>query len=226
MILDAQTDISVIGEASDGWEVIRLVSEAQPDLVLMDVQMPNLDGLDATRRLLGGGADAPKILVLTTFDLDEYVYAALHAGASGFLVKDTSAADLLAAVRVVAAGEALLSPGVTRRLIAEFVARSPAASAASASAGSPAGPAARSRVWPSAPAAAPPALPAALTDREREVLTLIARGRSNAELAAELHLSPGTVKTHIGRLLSKLQARDRAQLVILAYETGLISPRS
>ena len=201
MLLENSPGFAVAGEAATGAEAVDLCRKARPDVVLMDVRMPQTDGIEATRRICRDPATTGvRVLMLTTFDLDEYVYAALRAGASGFLVKDTSAADLLAAIRVVAAGEALLSPSVTRRLIAEFVSRPPAT------------PAAR------------PALPAALTDREREVLTLIARGRSNADLAAELHLSPGTVKTHIGRLLSKLQARDRAQLVIIAYETGLVAP--
>ncbi|MEV4706863.1 response regulator transcription factor [Actinoplanes sp. NPDC049316] len=203
LLLQNSPGFAVAGEAATGAAAVDLCRRERPDVVLMDVRMPHTDGIEATRRICRDPATAGvRVLILTTFDLDEYVYAALRAGASGFLVKDTSAADLLGAIRVVAAGEALLSPTVTRRLITEFVAR------------------------PGSPATAPGGLPAALTEREREVLTLIARGRSNAELAAELHVSPGTVKTHIGRLLSKLQARDRAQLVILAYETGLISPRS
>ncbi|WP_199517167.1 response regulator [Nucisporomicrobium flavum] len=201
LLLGNSPGFAVAGEASTGAGAVDLCRRERPDVVLMDVRMPRTDGIEATRRICRDPATTGvRVLMLTTFDLDEYVYAALRAGASGFLVKDTSAADLLTAIRVVASGEALLSPGVTRRLIAEFVARPPSH--------------------------AVDALPATVTDREREVLALIARGRSNAELAAELHVSPGTVKTHIGRLLSKLGARDRAQLVILAYETGLISPRS
>jgi DNA-binding NarL/FixJ family response regulator len=201
MILDAEAEMEVVGEAGDGREAIDQVRALRPDVVLMDIRMPELDGLEAARRILDGAseADAPRILMLTTFDLDEYVYEALRAGASGFLLKDTPPADLLAAIRVVAAGDALLAPGVTRRLIAEFTRR----------------PDPRQR---------PGAVLEAITEREREVLTLIGLGLSNTEIASQLHISLSTAKTHVGRLLMKLDARDRAQLVIAAYDTGLVSP--
>jgi DNA-binding NarL/FixJ family response regulator len=187
----------VVGEAGTGAEAVDLVRAQDPDVVLMDVRMPEMDGIEATRRI-SVYERAPRILVLTTFDLDEYVYSALRAGASGFLLKDTPPAQLLKAIRVVASGEALLAPTVTRRLIAEFV-RHPQ------------------------PARRPARTLAGITDREREVLTLIARGLSNKEIEHHLHLSRGTVKTHIGRLLAKLEARDRAQLVIAGYEAGLVA---
>jgi DNA-binding NarL/FixJ family response regulator len=203
-LLAAQDDIAVVGVAGNGAEAVDLARRLAPDVVLMDVRMPVLDGLEATRRLLTTradgaaiGGDRPRVLILTTFDLDDYVYEALRAGASGFLLKDAPAADLVAAVRIVAAGDALLAPSITRRLIAEFAARS------------------------RPPRARPDAL-SALTPRETDVLRLIARGRSNAEIAAELFVAEQTVKTHIGRILAKLQLRDRAQAVVLAYESGLI----
>lgn len=200
-LLNSAAGITPVGQAGTGLEAVRLTRETRPDVVLMDVRMPEMDGIEATRQICGsGGVADTRVLILTTFDLDDYVYAALRAGASGFLVKDTTAADLLAAIRVVASGEALLAPRVTRRLIGAFVRHSV-----------PMGDTARQL--------------GQLTGREREVLTLIARGLSNAEIAEHLHLSPGTVKTHIGRLLSKLSARDRAQLVIAAYEAGLVSVR-
>jgi DNA-binding NarL/FixJ family response regulator len=198
-LLAAQEDIAVVGAAGDGAEAVELARRLSPDVVLMDVRMPVLDGLAATRRLLGPApaADGPRVLILTTFDLDDYVYEALRAGASGFLLKDAPAADLVAAVRVVAAGDALLAPSVTRRLIAEFAARA-------------------------APDRPRPLSLGALTPRETEVLRLIARGRSNAEIAAELFVAEQTVKTHVGRILAKLDLRDRAQAVVLAYESGLV----
>ncbi len=196
MILDETADIQVVGEASDGAQAVEVVAQAQPDLVLMDVRMPNVDGIEATRRLRSL-ANAPKVLILTTFDLDEYVFSGLRAGASGFLLKDTLAADLLAAVRVVMSGEAVAAPSITRRLIAHFLASAPT------------------------PPAAPDRL-APLTSREREVLALIAQGLSNLEIATRLHLSEGTVKTHVGRILAKLDLRDRVHAVILAYESGLV----
>ncbi|MFE0460962.1 response regulator [Kitasatospora sp. NPDC058965] len=200
-LLDAQADIEVVGEAGDGEAAVRLTAELRPDVVLMDIRMPVLDGLAATRQVTGRQElAAVKVVVLTTFELDEYVFEALRGGAAGFLVKDTEPADLLRAVRVVAAGDALLSPGVTRRLIGEFAARSKAP----------------------APAAGPPL--AALTDREREVVALVGLGLSNEEIARRLVVSPLTAKTHVSRAMVKLGARDRAQLVVLAYESGLVRP--
>ncbi|WP_249998008.1 response regulator transcription factor [Actinoplanes sp. M2I2] len=197
-LLAAQPDMLVVGDAADGAAAVVRARELRPDVVLMDVRMPVMDGLEATRRL-GLRDDGPKVLILTTFDLDDYVYAALRAGASGFLLKDAPAADLIHAVRVVAAGEALLAPSVTRRLIAEFAAR------------------------PMADRPRPVALNA-LTPRETDVLRLIARGLSNQEIAGDLVVAEQTVKTHIGRILAKLGLRDRAQAVVFAYETGLVIP--
>jgi DNA-binding NarL/FixJ family response regulator len=202
VLVESAPDLEVVGEAGDGAEAVELARQRLPDVVLMDIRMPRMDGLEATRRIVAlDRAEAVRVLVLTTFDLDEYVYQALRAGASGFLLKDTPPADLLAAIRVVAAGDALLAPSVTRRLIAEF-ARRPQ------------------------PSAVTPAALAALTDREREVLALVARGLSNAEIAEALVVSGATAKTHVSRVLAKLGARDRAQLVMLAYETGLVTPGS
>ena len=202
VLVESAPDLEVVGEAGDGAEAVELARQRLPDVVLMDIRMPRMDGLEATRRIVAlDRAEAVRVLVLTTFDLDEYVYEALRAGASGFLLKDTPPADLLAAIRVVAAGDALLAPGVTRRLIAEF-ARRPE------------------------PTTVTPAALAGLTDREREVLALVARGLSNAEIAELLVVSGATAKTHVSRVLAKLGARDRAQLVMLAYETGLVTPGS
>jgi DNA-binding NarL/FixJ family response regulator len=200
LILDLEPDMEVVGEASDGREAIRLVAETRPDVVLMDVRMPVLDGIEATRRL-GEAGSASRVLILTTFDLDEYVYDAMRAGASGFLLKDAPREQLVAAVRVVARGEALLAPSVTRRLIEQFV-RMPA------------------------PSDGVPEAMRELSSREREVLTLLARGLSNAEIASRMILGDATVKTHVARLLGKLGVRDRMQAVILAYETGFIRPGS
>jgi DNA-binding NarL/FixJ family response regulator len=202
MLLAGEADIDVVGEAGNGAEAVALAVRTHPDVVLMDVRMPVMDGLDATRRITADESLAStRIVILTTFDLDEYVHEALRVGASGFLLKDTLPVDLLNAVRVVAAGDALIAPRITRRLIEEF-ARRPA------------------------PAGAHPARAGLeqLTEREREVLLLIARGQSNSEIAAGLYVSHATVKTHVSRLLMKLDARDRAQLVMLAYETGVVSP--
>lgn len=201
VLVDTAPGLEVVGEAGTGAEACELAVKEHPDVVLMDVRMPEMDGIEATRRICGSPETADvRVLILTTFDLDAYVYSALRAGASGFLLKDTPPGDLLTAIRVVAAGEALLAPTVTRRLIAEFALRpEPSQQFARELDG--------------------------VTEREREVLTLIARGLSNAELAEHLQLSLATVKTHIGHLLAKLQARDRAQLVIIAYETGLVRPR-
>ncbi len=202
VLVGTADDLEVVGEAANGAEALHLAARTAPDVVLMDIRMPVLDGLQATERLLAGAAGTPpKVLILTTFDLDEYVFRALRAGASGFLLKDTPPADLLAGIRVVAAGDALLSPSVTRHLIEEYVRRAdPAVPVTSAAL-------------------------AGLTDREREVLALVARGLSNAEIAQRLYVSPATAKTHVARLLMKLGARDRAQLIIVAYETGLVTPR-
>jgi DNA-binding NarL/FixJ family response regulator len=199
-LLAAQPGFEVVGSAADGLEAIRVVKLMTPDVVLMDVRMPNLNGIEATRRIMAAPGDRhPKVLMLTTFDLDDYVFEALRAGASGFLLKDARSADLVNAVQVVAAGEGLLAPSVTRRLIVEF-ARRPA------------------------PNARPSAQLRALTPRETEVLTLIAAGLSNGEIAEALILGEQTVKTHVGRILNKLQLRDRAQAVMLAYESGLVRP--
>jgi DNA-binding NarL/FixJ family response regulator len=197
MILRADPEIEVVGEAGDGLEAVELAQELHPDVVLMDVRMPRLDGIEATRRILLR-PDAPRVLVLTTFDLDEYVYAALRAGASGFLLKDAPEEQLAVAIRIAAEGGALFAPAVTQRLIARFAELEPNG-------------------------AAPPRFEE-LTAREVEVLRLVARGLSNAEIAAELVLSDHTVKTHVARILSKLDLRDRTQAVIAAYESGLVRP--
>ncbi|MET7639465.1 response regulator transcription factor [Streptomyces sp. NPDC005438] len=199
-ILEDEDDLRVVGEAGDGEEALRVCRETRPDVVLMDVRMPGTDGLEATGRI---GADrelsAVRVVILTTFDLDDYVYAALRSGASGFLVKDTEPEELVQAVRVAARGDALISPHITRRLIAEFATRVRAPEP---------GPRLRS-----------------LTEREREVMRLVAAGRSNDEIARELVLSPATAKTHVSRIMTKLDVRDRSQLVVLAYESGMVNPR-
>ncbi len=200
MLLDSAEDIDVVGEASDGEQAMTLIAAERPDVVLMDIRMPSVDGLEATRRIAADAAlSATRVLVLTTFESDEYVYEALRAGASGFLVKDTEPAELIQAVRIIARGDALLSPGITRRLIADIAARS------------------------LGPERAPVEL-GELTDREREVMALVATGMTNDEIGERLFLSPLTAKTHVSRTMSKLGARDRAQLVVLAYESGLVTP--
>jgi DNA-binding NarL/FixJ family response regulator len=196
MILETQADIEVVGDAGDGVQAVAATRRLQPDLVLMDIRMPNLDGLQATRQILAAGSGS-RVLILTTFDLDDYVYQALAAGASGFLLKNAPPEQLISAVRVVAAGDALLSPSITRRVIERFTLLPP-------------------------PGATD--VLAGLTDREREVLRLVARGLSNAEIAAELFVSDATVKSHVAHLLAKLQLRDRVQAVVLAYESGLVRP--
>jgi DNA-binding NarL/FixJ family response regulator len=199
-LLDAEPDIEVVAEAADGVEAVRLAAQTRPDVVLMDIRMPGVDGLEATRRIAADPAlAATRIVILTTFELDEYLFEALRVGASGFLVKDTEPVELLRGVRAVAAGDALLSPGVTRRLIAEFAVRG------------------------AQPAVPEPSL-GQLTDREREVMALVGAGLSNEEIAARLVVSPATAKTHVSRAMVKLGARDRAQLVVYAYEAGLVRP--
>jgi DNA-binding NarL/FixJ family response regulator len=199
-ILDAQTDIDVVGEAANGQEAIEVATRVRPDVVLMDIRMPVLDGIEATRRIVGSDPDRPvRVLVLTTFDLDDYVYDALRAGASGFMLKDATRDELLHAVRTVARGDALLAPAITKRLIADILDRSPARRPE-------------------------PAQLDTLTQREREVFELIARGMSNAEIARELIVGEATVKSHVAHVLMKLQVRDRVQAVILAYELGVVQP--
>jgi DNA-binding NarL/FixJ family response regulator len=200
ILIDTAPDLNCVGEAATGTAAVEFARREQPDIVLMDIRMPEMDGIEATRQITADPQTATvRVLILTTFDIDEYVFAALRAGASGFLLKDAPPADLLTAIRVVAAGDALLAPAVTGRLIAEFT-RHPE------------------------PRQRPGDALAEVTDREREVLTLIGLGRSNTEIAAHLHISLSTAKTHVGRLLTKLRARDRAQLVIAAYDTGLVHP--
>jgi DNA-binding NarL/FixJ family response regulator len=195
LILDTEPDIEVVAEASNGRQAVDMAKALRPDVVLLDIRMPELDGLEATRQLLGDQATC-RVVILTTFDLDQYVYEALRAGASGFLLKDTPAHQLVTAIRAAAAGDALLAPSVTRRLITEFTRRGPRAT---------------------------PAALQAVTDRELDVLRLLARGLSNAEIAKELYIGEGTVKTHVARLLAKLGVRDRVQAVVLAYQSGLVS---
>ena len=202
VLIESDPDLEVVGEAENGRVAVERALETTPDVILMDIRMPELDGLEATRQIVADPRTAhTRVMILTTFDLDEYVFAALRVGASGFLLKDTEPAQLLDAIRVVAAGEALLAPNITRRLIAEFVRR------------------------PEAARTDAPEL-TDLTTREREVLALVGRGLSNHEIADELVISPATAKTHVSRVMSKLDARDRAQLVVLAYESGLVEPQS
>jgi DNA-binding NarL/FixJ family response regulator len=198
-LVDAEDDMSVVAEASGGHEAVEVVRLHRPDVVLMDIRMPGGDGLEATRRIISDPSlEGVRVVILTTFDLDEYVFEAMRIGASGFLVKDTEPAELLAGIRAVAAGDALLSPGVTRRLIVEFADRSRAT--------------------------ADPAALDGLTEREREVVGLVGEGLNNAEIGARLFMSPATAKTHVSRAMIKLHARDRAQLVVIAYESGLVRP--
>ncbi|MEU8003486.1 response regulator transcription factor [Catellatospora sp. NPDC049111] len=199
VLINETSDLAVVAEAGTGADAVRLTAQERPDVVVMDIRMPGMDGIEATRQITAASGPA-RVLMLTTFDEDEHVYGALRAGASGFLVKDMALDDILAAIRVVAAGDALIAPSVTRRLIADFAA------------------------GPAAPRAARP--DPGITDREREVLTLIGRGLSNGEIAQELFISPATAKSHVARLLTKLAARDRVQLVITAYELGLVTPPS
>ncbi|WP_426403956.1 response regulator [Streptomyces sp. R-07] len=203
MLLESQDDMSVVGEASNGTEAIRLVDRYHPDVVLMDIRMPGLDGIEATRRIIATGART-RILIVTTFDLDEYAYDGLRAGASGFLVKDAQPEELLAGIRAVAAGDAVVAPSLTRRLLDAYIHHLP----------------------PSPATTLPPEDPrlASLTDREREILTVIGKGWSNTEIAERLHLAESTVKTHVGRILAKTGTRDRVQAVILAYDTQLVAP--
>ncbi len=202
MVLESQDDLVVAGEAGDGDEAVRMTAELDPDIVLMDVRMPGVDGIEATRRIVGEGRRS-RVLILTTFDLDEYAFAGLRAGASGFLLKDVPPADLLSGIRAVASGDAVVSPSVTRRLLDTFAHRLPA---------------------PDDAVARADARLDSLTAREREVLAEIARGRSNAEIAGQLVLSEATVKTHVGRILAKLELRDRVQAVVFAYDVGLAQP--
>jgi len=201
VLLRSAADLEVVGEAGNGQEAVDLVAASRPDIVLMDIRMPGMDGIEATRLIAASGVDT-RILILTTFDLDEYVFGALRAGASGFLLKDTQPEELLAAVRVVAGGESLLAPSVTRRLIEQFTEQAPE---------------------PEAVRSLPPGIDT-LTEREAEVLGAVARGLSNAEIADELFMAHATAKTHVSRLLTKLDARDRAQLVMIAYEAGIARP--
>ncbi|MFF8280288.1 response regulator [Streptomyces lateritius] len=205
MLLESQDDMTVVGEAANGTEAIRLVDQHHPDVVLMDIRMPGLDGIEATRRIVATGART-RVLIVTTFDLDEYAYDGLRAGASGFLVKDAQPEELLAGIRAVASGDAVVAPSLTRRLLDAYVHHLPAS--------------------PSSPSSVPPEDPrlSALTDREREILTVVAHGWTNTEIAQRLHLAESTVKTHVSRILAKTAARDRVQAVILAYDTGLVSP--
>ncbi|MER0244002.1 response regulator transcription factor [Streptomyces sp. HSW2009] len=206
MLLESQDDVVVLGEADNGAAAVRRAAELRPDVVLMDVRMPGMDGVEATRRIVASG-DRSRVLILTTFDLDEYAYAGLRAGASGFLVKDAQPEELLAGIRAVAGGDAVVAPGLTRRLLDAYAERLPA----------PGGD------GPGADGGPDPRL-AALTEREREILTVVGRGWSNAEISSRLRLAESTVKTHIGRILAKTGARDRVQAVILAYDTRLVHP--
>ncbi|MFE6410239.1 response regulator [Streptomyces sp. NPDC057837] len=204
MLLESQDDMTVVGEAANGSEAVRMAAELHPDVVLMDIRMPGLDGIEATRRITAAG-DRTRILIVTTFDLDEYAYAGLRAGASGFLVKDAQPEELLAGIRAVATGDAVVAPSLTRRLLDAYVHHLPADSSTK-------------------PVPHEDPRLASLTDREREILTVIGQGWTNTEIAARLHLAESTVKTHVGRILAKTGSRDRIQAVILAYDTKLVQP--
>ncbi|MFH8289465.1 response regulator [Streptomyces sp. NPDC018059] len=204
MLLESQDDMTVIGEAGNGSEAIRMTAELHPDVVLMDIRMPGLDGIEATRRIVASG-DRTRVLILTTFDLDEYAYDGLRAGASGFLIKDALPEELLSGIRAVASGDAVVAPSLTRRLLDTYADHLPTSGSA------PTDPADHPRL-------------SSLTDREREILTVIGQGWTNAEIASRLHLAESTVKTHVGRILAKTGARDRVQAVILAYDTKLVRP--
>ncbi|MEU6825866.1 response regulator transcription factor [Streptomyces atriruber] len=206
MLLESQDDMAVVGEAGNGSEAVRMTAELHPDVVLMDIRMPGLDGIEATRRIIASG-DRTRVLILTTFDLDEYAYAGLRAGASGFLIKDALPEELLSGIRAVASGDAVVAPSLTRRLLDAYADQLPSPSSGSASAD----PAGDGRL-------------SSLTHREREILTVIGQGWTNAEIASRLHLAESTVKTHVGRILAKTGTRDRVQAVILAYDTKLVSP--
>ncbi|KUN94540.1 response regulator [Streptomyces caeruleatus] len=206
MLLESQDDMAVLGEAANGSEAIRMTAELSPDVVLMDVRMPGLDGIEATRRITASG-DRTRVLILTTFDLDEYAYAGLRAGASGFLVKDAQPEELLSGIRAVATGDAVVAPSLTRRLLDTYAHHLPAQSPAAG---------------PNSSSPDPRLTP--LTDREREILKVIGQGWTNTEIATRLHLAESTVKTHVGRILAKTGSRDRIQAVILAYDTGLVKP--
>ncbi|MDH6518075.1 DNA-binding NarL/FixJ family response regulator [Streptomyces sp. SAI-208] len=203
MLLESQDDLTVLGEAANGTEAVRMTAELHPDVVLMDVRMPGLDGIEATRRIIATG-DRTRVLILTTFDLDEYAHAGLRAGASGFLVKDAQPEDLLSGIRAVATGDAVVAPSLTRRLLDAYAQHLPTGATATAPGPDP-------RL-------------ASLTDREREILTVIGKGWTNTEIATRLHLAESTVKTHVGRILAKTGSRDRIQAVILAYDTRLVEP--
>jgi DNA-binding NarL/FixJ family response regulator len=228
VLVEAAGDVRVVGEAVNGEQAVALARAERPDVILMDIRMPEVDGLEATRRIAADGDLAGvKVVILTTFETDDYVYQALRAGASGFLVKDAETEDLIRAVRVVARGEALLSPSVTRRLIATFARRGPATGPSAGSSTGPAvGPGGAGGVGqPGGPDRPSPGRDLSrITEREREVLSLVAEGLSNDEIATRLYLSPLTTKTHVSRIMTKLDARDRAQLVIIAYESGLVIP--
>lgn len=210
MLLESQDDMTVVGEAGSGTEAVRLTAELRPDVALMDIRMPGVDGIEATRRIVAAG-DRTRVLILTTFDLDEYAYAGLRAGASGFLVKDAQPEDLLSGIRAVASGDAVVAPSLTRRLLNAYVQHLPTGNTGNEQ--------------PADEASDPDQRLASLTEREREILTVIGQGWTNSEISARLHLAESTVKTHVGHILAKTGSRDRIQAVILAYDAGLVKPR-